>query len=63
MVMDPEKDCDCRFTELIWGPHKVGEHYTPKSCGGWTFNPPCGGCLQCVIAQYLYYIGTEIGSE
>lgn len=22
-----------------------------KGCGGWTWDPPCGGCVSCVIAQ------------
>lgn len=25
------------------------------SCGGWTWDPPCGGCDNCLAAQFCYY--------
>lgn len=34
--------------------HFVAEH--DYDCGGWTFDPPCGGCTQCIIAQAFYYV-------
>jgi hypothetical protein len=29
------------------------------SCGGWTFDPPCGGCDWCIAAQEAYYRSLE----
>lgn len=24
-------------------------------CGGWTYDPPCGGCTRCLYMQEAYY--------
>lgn len=26
-----------------------------NDCGGWTWDPPCGGCSRCIWAQTVYY--------
>jgi len=26
-----------------------------SDCGGWTWDPPCGGCSRCIWEQTLYY--------
>ncbi len=51
--------CACTYRDLkMWGPH-VG-HPTlscplATDCGGWTFDPPCGGCDRCLRDQVAYY--------
>lgn len=34
--------------EEMWGDS------SRASCGGWTYDPPCGGCYDCVEAQSMY---------
>lgn len=29
------------------------------NCGGWTWDPPCGGCDWCIADQIYYYIDRE----
>jgi hypothetical protein len=35
--------------------HTEAEHRDEQCTGGWTFDPPCGGCINCRAAQALYY--------
>jgi hypothetical protein len=51
-------DCDCPAAE--YGPHSVYEHET-ESCGGQTFDPPCGGCIDCIARQVAYAQGSAAG--
>lgn len=40
---------------------EVGQ-YIPEDgsdCGGWTWDPPCGGCDRCCWDQALYYFEQE----
>jgi hypothetical protein len=32
--------------------HRLTDH---EDCGGWTFDPPCGGCHSCIMAQWAHY--------
>lgn len=48
--------CDCILVDLqVFGPHTVGEHRREPCSGSWTFDPPCGGCINCLEAQAHYY--------
>lgn len=54
--MIPRK-CTCpdEWFELVGIPvcaHEDCPDYS--SCGGWTWDPPCGGCDSCIFAQALY---------
>lgn len=31
-----------------------------SDCGGWTWDPPCGGCDRCIAAQVRYYFDQEV---
>jgi hypothetical protein len=31
--------------------HEVGKCPLAEDCGGWTWDPPCGGCDRCLHAQ------------
>jgi hypothetical protein len=36
--------------------HNRIEEFDPHSdCGGWTYDPPCGGCNRCMHMQISYY--------
>lgn len=35
-------------------PHTLAAHYS-ESCGGPSRPDPCGGCYDCVCAQWAYY--------
>lgn len=46
------KDAEWRdFEEQIGG--------DTSDCGGWTFDPPCGGCARCLRDQFGYYMMVE----
>jgi hypothetical protein len=30
-----------------------------EDCGGWTWDPPCGGCDRCIADQIWYYIDQD----
>lgn len=30
-----------------------------SDCGGWRWDPPCGGCARCMRDQFSYYMGKE----
>lgn len=32
-----------------------------SDCGGWGWDPPCGGCARCMAAQFSYYLMKEEG--
>lgn len=46
--------CDCPMSlDLEHGdPHTLSDH---DGCGGWGYDPPCGGCHDCVAAQWAHY--------
>jgi hypothetical protein len=46
------KFCECAANEGD-AIHVESDH--KYDCGGWTYDPPCGGCYQCIAAQVLYY--------
>ncbi|WP_097283541.1 hypothetical protein [Streptomyces sp. OK228] len=50
-------DCTCpdQWFELV-GVFFCANEDCPayKSCGGWTWDPPCGGCDSCLLAQVVY---------
>lgn len=48
--------CRCLLSEHPdFGPHAVREHEEERCTGRWTFDPPCGGCINCLLAQAHYY--------
>lgn len=54
-----EKECLCpdAWFEIV-APDGTHEGYncpSYQSCGGWTWDPPCGGCDDCILAQWSYY--------
>ena len=30
-----------------------------SDCGGWMWDPPCGGCARCMTNQFAYYLMKE----
>lgn len=30
-----------------------------SDCGGWGWDPPCGGCARCMTQQFGYYLSKE----
>lgn len=30
-----------------------------SDCGGWRWDPPCGGCARCIRDQHAYYLQKE----
>ena len=51
-----DETCDCILSATPeFGPHTVGEHRREPCPGSWTFDPPCGGCINCLEAQAHYY--------
>jgi hypothetical protein len=44
--------CTC-IVAVYEYPHTGPEH-DAAYCGGWTWDPPCGGCYDCIIAQIAY---------
>jgi len=51
-IKQNEETCDCAYGEVDG--HTRAAHLN-DSCGGWTFDPPCGGCYQCLAMQAAYY--------
>lgn len=49
-------ECPCLPPDYAH-PHDETDH--AYDCGGQTWDPPCGGCLQCTVAQILYYAREE----
>lgn len=45
--------CAC-LVALDQYPHTIAEHDRTWR-GGWTWDPPCGGCFECVCQQIRYY--------
>lgn len=43
--------CDCLPPDHPYS-HFKSEH--DHDCGGWTYDPPCGGCMGCIVAQILW---------
>ena len=41
--------------------HYKREH--DNDCGGQTFDPPCGGCMGCIVAQIAYYAALDDEAE
>lgn len=35
--------------------HTNDDHLAESCSGRWTYDPPCGGCLNCLAAQAYYY--------
>lgn len=52
-----DEPCDCLLSSLEEapgiGPHTRKEH-AMESCGGAGMPEPCGGCYDCMIAQWEY---------
>lgn len=43
-----------------FGEHLVREHDEEPCSGTWGWDPPCGGCINCILAQVHYYAeGTD----
>lgn len=57
---DNEKDCDCILAQHPeFEGHKVSEHNDEYCPGSWTFDPPCGGCINCLAVQQHYYADAD----
>jgi hypothetical protein len=51
-------DCTCTFEETDAWPcsgHPGRDCPLRTDCGGWTWDPPCGGCDRCIEDQIAYY--------
>lgn len=49
--------------EWIDAQHEETERMCPPDgydCGGWTYDPPCGGCNRCIHMQTAHWIQKEI---
>jgi hypothetical protein len=46
--------CECLVStdEEHGDGHRLTDH---EDCGGWTYDPPCGGCHSCIMAQWAHY--------
>lgn len=54
--------CDCILSDHpAFGPHTQEDHDKEPCKGTWTFDPPCGGCINCLAAQAYYYRSLEEG--
>jgi hypothetical protein len=50
------KQCDCMLVNNpSFGPHLEKEHTNERCSGSWGWDPPCGGCINCILAQAAYY--------
>lgn len=47
--------CTDKWEELTDGAIHEDTCHHYDNCGGWTYDPPCGGCDYCILAQQLYY--------
>lgn len=52
MAEDPDAPCSCPVGEEL--PHTNAQH-DEGDCGGWTWDPPCGGCYRCLNMQKAHY--------
>lgn len=52
-----QRPCECpeAWWEIVGPDMHDAECPEYDSCGGWTWDPPCGGCDHCLMAQYCYY--------
>ena len=50
--------CDCILNEgeeSYWYGHTQADHERQRCSGMWTYEPPCGGCINCDMARAYYY--------
>lgn len=53
--------CDCPLKDDPgYEGHTNTDHWNERCTGGWTFDPPCGGCINCAAAQAAYYDRKEL---
>lgn len=53
--------CMCQLQEHpSYAGHTGSDHESERCSGSWTFDPPCGGCINCDLARAVYY---ERGGE
>jgi hypothetical protein len=51
-----DQPCKCILaTHPEFEGHLEREHAEEPCSGSWGWNPPCGGCINCIAAQAYYY--------
>jgi len=48
--------CDCLLKDHPgFEGHTQEDHDKERCTGSWSYDPPCGGCINCITAQAYYY--------
>jgi hypothetical protein len=52
-------ECQCEALTVAGVGHYEVDHDKERCSGSWGWDPPCGGCINCITAQAVYYRETE----